>query len=97
MIFYFYFCYRCGCLYYAKKRIKKKKCNSCNHTFTFKKAKKVRVNLRSERGATALLKYLKRRKYEEKYLSFNLKDEVRKLAKGNFREKKREVNFKSFN
>ncbi|TFF90536.1 MAG: DUF1922 domain-containing protein [Promethearchaeota archaeon] len=63
--YYFFTCVHCGTWYYSWKRIKSKKCWSCNRTFKFEDSKKF-SRICSSREAIAIAKELKKENINDK-------------------------------
>lgn len=74
--YWIYQCKNCGKLYYATKRIKRKKCHLCQKSFKFTDCIKSNVNVDSQE-IVKLMQHLKERKHKEEY--FDLIEELNKL------------------
>ncbi|TFF97222.1 MAG: hypothetical protein EU547_04890 [Promethearchaeota archaeon] len=74
--YWIYQCTNCGKLYYSTKRIKRKKCYACHHSFKFSDSVKSQVSV-SSREVIKLVQYLKKQRFKQKY--FNLIEELNKL------------------
>ncbi|MBY9008109.1 MAG: DUF1922 domain-containing protein [Candidatus Lokiarchaeota archaeon] len=67
--YFFYRCIHCGEWYYSTRRIKRKKCWKCNHSFEFSHSSKFIKNC-SSNEAIIIIKELKKKGKKEDLLGY---------------------------